>query len=111
MALLALGGRPQPLKKPSQGQKGHFSDKINVLNDTKTLELAESGKKIGNICDCQWQLSGCGLQANIQEAKDNLTTHTKNCTKIKPDIELLRPKKAERKSMHFVNVISTLACV
>ena len=24
MALLALGGRPQPLKKPSQSQKGHF---------------------------------------------------------------------------------------
>ena len=42
MDLLALGGRPQPLKKPSQSQKGHFYEKMNVLNDTKTLELSKS---------------------------------------------------------------------
>ena len=30
MALLALGGRPQPLKKPSQSQKGHFSEKMKL---------------------------------------------------------------------------------
>merc|ERR1712029_99438 len=39
MDLLALGGRPQPLKKPSQSQKGHFYVKMNALNDPKTLEL------------------------------------------------------------------------
>ena len=49
MALLALGGRPQPLKKPSQCQKGHFYDKIIVINDNKTPELAKSAIT-GNIC-------------------------------------------------------------
>ena len=42
MALLALGGRLQPLKKPSQSQKGHFYEKMNALNDTKTSELSKS---------------------------------------------------------------------
>ena len=42
MALLALGGRPQPLKKPFQSQKGHFYEKINALNDTKTSKLSKS---------------------------------------------------------------------
>ena len=32
MALLALRGRPQPLKKPSQSQKGHFYEKMNALS-------------------------------------------------------------------------------
>ena len=36
IALLALGGHPQPLTKPSQSQKGHFYEKMNALNDTKT---------------------------------------------------------------------------
>ena len=44
MALLALGGRPQPLKKPSQSQKGHFYEKMNALNDTKTSELLKSAE-------------------------------------------------------------------
>ena len=44
MALLALGGRPQPLKKPSQSQKGHFSKKMNAINDTKTVELTKSAE-------------------------------------------------------------------
>ena len=47
MALLALGGRPQPLKKPSQHQKGHFSSKMNALNDTKTSELSKSAEGNG----------------------------------------------------------------
>ena len=51
MALLALGGRPQPLKKPSQNQKGHFYVKMNALNDTKTPEMAKSTKETGNIFD------------------------------------------------------------
>ena len=42
MALLALGGHPQPLKKPSESQKGHFYEKMNALNDTKTSELSKS---------------------------------------------------------------------
>ena len=41
MALLALGGLPQPLKKPSQSQKGYFYEKMNALNDTKTSELSK----------------------------------------------------------------------
>ena len=44
MALLALGGRPQPLKKPSQSQKGHFYEKMNALNDTKTLVMSKSAE-------------------------------------------------------------------
>ena len=47
MALLALGGRPQPLKKPSQSQKGHFYEKMNALNDTKTPELSKSAEGNG----------------------------------------------------------------
>ena len=47
MALLALGGCPQPLKKPSQSQKGHFYEKTNALNDTKTSELSKSAEGNG----------------------------------------------------------------
>merc|ERR1711953_631802 len=47
MALLALRGRPQPIKKPSQSQKGHFYVKMNALNDTKTAELSKSAEDNG----------------------------------------------------------------
>ena len=47
MALLALGGSPQPLKKPSQSQKGHFYKKMNALNDTKTLAMSKSAEGNG----------------------------------------------------------------
>ena len=57
MDLLALGGRPQPLKKPSQSQKGHFYKKMNALDDTKTSELSKSAKETENICDRLWHLS------------------------------------------------------
>ena len=57
MALLALGGHPQPLKKPSQRQKGHFYEKMNALNDTKTLAMSKFAKATGNICDGLWHLS------------------------------------------------------
>ena len=57
MALLPLGGRPQPLKKPFQSQKGHFYEKMNALNVTKTPELANSAKESGNICDRLYHLS------------------------------------------------------
>ena len=60
MALLAFGGRPQPLKKTSQSQKGHFYEKMNELNDTKTSELSKSVKETGNICDRLWHLSRRG---------------------------------------------------
>ena len=49
MALQALGGRPQPLKKPNQSQKGHFPQKNDGKNDTKTPELAKCAKETGNI--------------------------------------------------------------
>ena len=54
MSLLALGGHPQPLKKPSQSKKGHFCQKINAINDTKPLEMAKYAKETGNICDRLW---------------------------------------------------------
>ena len=47
MALLDLGGRPQPLKKPSQSQMGHFYEKMNVLNDTKTPAMSKSAEGNG----------------------------------------------------------------
>ena len=47
MALLALGGRPQPLKKPSQSQKEHFYEKRNAVNDIKTSELSKSAEGNG----------------------------------------------------------------
>ena len=47
VALLALRGRPQPLKKPSQSQKGHFYEKMNALNDTKTLAMSKSAEGNG----------------------------------------------------------------
>ena len=47
MAHLALGGRPQPLKKPSQSQKGHFYVKMNALIDIKTSELSNSAEGKG----------------------------------------------------------------
>ena len=47
MDLLALRGRPQPLKKPSQSQKGHFYKKMNAVNDTKTPELSKSAEGNG----------------------------------------------------------------
>ena len=49
MALLALGGRPLRLssKSPYQSQKGHFYEKMNTLNDTKTLELSKSAEGNG----------------------------------------------------------------
>merc|ERR1712016_26558 len=56
LALLALGGRPQSLKQPSQSQKGHFYKKKNALNDTKTPDLSKSAKGTGNICDRLWHL-------------------------------------------------------
>ena len=65
MTLLALRERPQPLKKPSQSQKGHFYEKMNALNDTKTLELSKSAKETGNICDCLWHLSRNGYKVNL----------------------------------------------
>ena len=44
MALLALGGRPQPLKKPSQSQKGHFYKIMNAPNDTKTSAMSKTAE-------------------------------------------------------------------
>ena len=45
ITLLALGGRPQPLKQPSQSQKCHFYKKMNALNDTITSAMSKSAKK------------------------------------------------------------------
>ena len=44
---VTIRGRPQPLKKPSQSQKGHFYEKMNALNDTKTPELSKSAEGNG----------------------------------------------------------------
>ena len=69
MSLLALGGRPQPLKKPTQSQNGHFYEKMNALNDAKTSELSKSARETGNICDRLWHLSRRGQNVNFKMAK------------------------------------------
>ena len=61
MALLALRGRPQPLKKPSQSQKGHFYEKMNALNDTKTSELSKSAEGKGEYL---WSSVAFGAHSN-----------------------------------------------
>ena len=55
MSLLTLRGLFERLRAPSQSQKGHFYEKMNALNDTKTPELSKSAKETGNICDCLWR--------------------------------------------------------
>ena len=37
-------------------KNGHFSEKMNEINDTKTQELAKYVSETGNICDCLWHL-------------------------------------------------------
>ena len=74
MALLALGGRPQPLKKPSQSQKGHFYEKMNALNDTKTLAMSKSAEGNGEYL---WS-SVAFVKAWIKSTSPNGTTGLKN---------------------------------
>ena len=75
MALLALGGRPQPLGKPSQSQKGHFNEKLNALIDTQTPELSKSAKETENICDHLWHLSRRGwIKCNYPNNTTGLKT-------------------------------------
>ena len=58
MALLALGGRPQPLKKTSQSQKGHFLENEAQEMTRKLLAaLAKVYSVLGNIRDISWHLS------------------------------------------------------
>ena len=33
--------------------------KMNLIGDTKTLELAKSEKEMGNICDRLWRICQC----------------------------------------------------
>ena len=77
MALLALRGHPQPLKKPSQSQKGHFYEKMNALNDTKTLAMSKSARETGNICDRLWHLSRreAWIQSNFPNGTTGLKSH------------------------------------
>ena len=74
MALLALGGRPQPLKKPSQSQKGHFYVKMNALNDTKTSAMSKSAEGNGEYL---WS-SVAFVEAWIERKFPNVNTALKN---------------------------------
>ena len=74
MALLALGGRPQPLKKPSQSQKGHYYVKMNALNDTKTSELSKSAECNGEYLWSSVAFVEAWTKSNFPNAKTALKT-------------------------------------
>ena len=86
MALLALRGRPQPLKKPSQSQKGHFYEKMNALNDTKTSELSKSAEGNGEYLWSSVAFVEAWIKSKSPNGKTGLKTtqilhKNKACTK------------------------------
>ena len=78
ISLLTLGERPFPLKKPSQSQKGHFYKKMNVVNDTKTQEMAKSAKEKGEYL---WS-SAAFVEAWKKRKFPHGTTGLKNHAKV-----------------------------
>ena len=74
MALLALGGRPQPLKKPSQSQKGHFYEKMNALNDTKTSAMSKSAEGNGEYLWSSVAFVKVWMKSKSQNANTGLKT-------------------------------------
>jgi len=77
MALLALGGRPHPLKKPSQ--QGTFSEEMNALNDTKTSELSKSAEGNGEYLRSSVAfvevLIRCNFPNSITGLEDHANVH------------------------------------
>ena len=59
---------PQHLKKPFQSQKGHFYEKMNALNDTKTSELSKSAEGNGEYLWSSVAFVGACEKANFQMA-------------------------------------------
>ena len=88
MALLALGGRPQPLKKPSQSQKGHFYKKMNALNDTKTAKMSKSAEGNGEYLWWSVAFVEAWIKGNVQHSRLNLYP-TQKSHKIKPALSLV----------------------
>ena len=74
MALLALRGRPQPLKKPSQSQKGHFYEKMNALNDTKTLAMSKSAEGNGEYLWSSVAFVEAWIKSNFPNGTTSLKT-------------------------------------
>ena len=74
MALLALRGHPQPLKKPSQSQKGHFYEKMNALNDTKTAELSKSAEGNGEYLWSSVAFVEAWIKSNFPNGTTSLKT-------------------------------------
>ena len=61
MTLLALEGRPQPLKV----KKANFSENRNAINHTKTSEHKQSVKRLWNISDCLWYYVSLEINAKV----------------------------------------------
>ena len=59
MSLLTLRGLFERLRVPSQSQKGHFYEKTNALNDTKTSAMSKSAEGNGEYLSL-WHLSRRG---------------------------------------------------
>ena len=65
---------PQPLKKPSQSQKGHFYKKMNALNDTKTPELSKSAEGNGEYLWSSVAFVEAWIKSKSRNAKTGLKT-------------------------------------
>ena len=74
MPLLALRGRPQPIKKPSQSQKGHVYVKMNALNDTKTSELSKSVEGNGEYLWSSVEFVEAWIKSKSRNANTGLKT-------------------------------------
>ena len=70
---------PSASQKALSKSKGTFYEKMNVVNDTKTPEMAKSAKETGNICDHLWHLSRNGINTNIPQAKKPVLPFSSQC--------------------------------
>ena len=94
MTLLALEGRPQPLKKPSHSQKGHFYVKMNARNDTKTSAMSKSAEGNGEYLRSSVAFVKAWTKSKFPNGKTGSKTtqmlHKKACVKVSCHVYTLR---------------------
>ena len=95
--VLPLGGRRQPLKKPSQSQKGHFYVKMNALNDTKTSELSKSAEGNGEYL---WS-SVAFVEAWIKSKSPNGKTGLKTTQILHKNKAWFRPHRDDASQLYY----------
>ena len=74
MSLLTLRGLFERLRAPSQSQKGHFSENMNALNDTKTSELSKSAEGNGEYLWSSVAFVKAWIKSKSPNAKTGLKT-------------------------------------